>query len=322
MLPIISAGMLRQQIRHLQALQKHQQGARSGSMPLPASDPAALAESVSCQQPASAVASEQPGHCAATRQQPQQRTTETHTELPAHAAVSLAKIHPSVPPSQEASQQPGSHSLGRPANGAVAQLSSQGAHASAAQAPSFSAVCCDYGDGQRSACISAVPRQQEVWPGSAPTVPRPSAHREQPPCPAAQLSHSTCYRASQLAMGRDSSAAAHSVPGDLEPGGVGRSAIAQAPRMLVHPEKPGKLPPYVSINLHAMGPHSGAGGMAGIPWQALKGGGLLGPADAAVTVQLLPAVKAAVGSTELTEKAQVWRTVLSCIPQCNSWSML
>lgn len=65
-----------------------------------------------------------------------------------------------------------------------------------------------------------------------------------------------------------------------------------------HSQKPGQLLSHVSTQPPLIGPHSGAGGMAENPWAVLNGGGLLGSADAAVTVQLLP-VKPAVGSSEL-----------------------
>ena len=313
LLPVISAGMLWQQIRHLQALQKHQQGARSGSMPLPALPPAASAKHASCQQSAGAIALEQAGHSVAHPQQPRQSTGERRSVLPAHADGSLSQLpelHPSTVPSRHASQQPASHSLRHPASGAVAQVSAQGAHASAAQGLAASAVPCDSGQMQHGTFITAVPRQQEVWPGSASIVPRPSTQREQPTCPAARRSDSTCQPASGLAVGHDSPAVAHSIAGHMESGRVCRLPFAPTACVMGHLQKPGHSLPHVSIQPSLMAPHHGGGRGAGTPWEVLNEGGLLGSADAAVTVQLLPAVKSAVASNKPAEKAQVWRTEL------------
>ena len=307
-LPVISAGMLRQQIRHLQALQKHQQGARSGSMPLLASDPAAWAKNASCQQSV-AEPPEQAGHLAAMQRGLHQSAPETHSVSLPRSAPSLVELHPSVAPTKRASQQLG-HSLKHSTGGAIAQMSAQGAHASAAQASAASAACSKNGGDQHSAFITAVSRQPGALPISAALLPRPPTHEGQPGCPAARLSHSTCHPASGLAAGHDSSAGAHSMPGHLNPGWVCRPAFAQASCMVVHPQKPGQMLSHVSIQPSLIAPHSGGVGTAGKPWEVSRQGGMLGCADAAVTVQLLPAVKPAAGSAKLTEKAQVRRTEL------------
>ncbi len=80
--------------------------------------------------------------------------------------------------------------------------------------------------------------------------------------------------------------------------------------MVVHPQKPGQMLSHVSIQPSLIAPHSGDVGTAVKPWEVFGQGGMLGCADAAVTVQLVPGIKPAAGSTKLTEKAQVRRTEL------------
>ncbi|CAL5227982.1 g11033 [Coccomyxa viridis] len=99
---------------------------------------------------------------------------------------------------------------------------------------------------------------------------------------------------------------------ELHPSTVPSRHASQQPAShnLRHPasgavaQKPGHSLPHVSIQPSLMAPHHGGGRGAGTPWEVLNEGGLLGSADAAVTVQLLPAVKSAVASNKPAEKAQ------------------
>lgn len=309
-LPVISAGMLRQQFRHLQALQKQHQGARSGSMPVLPPEPAAPAEHAPSQRSAGSVAPGEAGLLAAL--QPHQSPPEAPSDCLAQAAACLAELHPSGSPSRHASQQARADHLHTPAESGSFPVAWVNAQASAAQAPAASTACTDMGHAQLGIDKITMPRLDEqlheARPYSVLSGPGPSACKRETAYPSERLPAGICRPATVPEACCDSSAQACSMPGHLQSGWDHGSAPGQASRMVVHQEKPGQMPSHVRAQPSLIGPHSEHGGKTGNLWGSLYGRGSAAAADAAVTIQLLPAGKPATGSVKLTETAQVRST--------------
>ena len=312
-LPVISAGMLRQQFRHLQALQKQQQGARSGSTPLLAPDPAAMAGHAPHQQLASGLALREAGPLALLQQPPNSLprwSTPEMQQLPlAQAAASFGEVRCGKSPSrmlisvcrEEASRQPGSerlhnltHSVGCPDT----QCCAQGAQATAAQAQAVSAVCSDKHQGRLSALLPAAPshdeRLHQAWPVCARLCPR--ACGDKVAYPAEQLPRGTCRPVSGPDVRFDSSATARSMPCHPGPDRAHGSALAGSSCTAVHGEWPGHAPLHVSAQPSLKAPVCGRGDRRG-DFQVI--------ADAAVTLQLVPAQKPAAECSNPRGKPQV-----------------
>ena len=117
-LPVISAGMLQQQFRQLQALQ--QQGANSAGMPQQSAHPlfaanvAAAAGRAQAQRPAGIAPRAQPGQ-QQSRGAPHSSAPSAHRALPQQAAASAAQPEPPGLPARQASL-PGSAKRQRPHN--------------------------------------------------------------------------------------------------------------------------------------------------------------------------------------------------------------
>lgn len=115
-LPVISAGMLQQQFRQLQALQ--QQGANSAGMPQQSAHPllaanlAAAAGRAQAQRPAGIAPRAQPGQ-QQSRGAPHSSASSAHRALPQQAAASAAQPEPPGLPARQASL-PGSAKRQRP----------------------------------------------------------------------------------------------------------------------------------------------------------------------------------------------------------------
>ena len=328
-LPVISAGMLRQQFRHLQALQKQQQGARSGAMPLPATHPASIARHVPHQQPASGLALKETGPLAALQQQrgglPRCSTPDTqHLQLAQGAAsVGEARLNNSVQSEvsksahrvcrKDATQH--LHNLAQPGAGPAARLCAQAAQASAAQAQAASTACADKHQGLLSALPRAAPRHAAslhgVWPECAAPVPGPPAYGHAAVHPAERLLGCAWGRANGSDVRLDSSATPRSVPG--HPGSAGAHGSALASCAAVLGERPGHAPLHISAQPSPKPSRIGHKDEASSVQEGSAHRGFAMPADAAVTVQLLPARKPIAEPASPPQEPQVWRTASSLI---------